>query len=263
MFWIFHKLDRKEALAKVNISDIDADPVAKFQSDNYRWLSLVLAFGLPYVLFSDKIQAIFYGGFLVRVLVWHTTWFVNSLAHWLGDDEYANETSAKDHVITALLTLGEGNHGFHHAFPTSYKNGVRWYQYDPTKWLIELGSLFGFCYELCHPPENEVQKARYQVGERKLTELRDLISWPKSPSLAITLEDYKKEVASGKKWLALRDTVFDVSEFAASHPGGTALILSMVGKDPDVILNALSFRHTHTKAARNIMDNLAIARLKS
>jgi len=134
-------------------------------------LACFFSFGMPLIIFEDKIQAYFYGGCLARVLVWHTTWFVNSLAHWLGDDEYSNETSAKDHFITALLTLGEGNHGFHHAFPTSYKNGVKWYQYDPTKWLIELGSLFGLCYELYHPTENEIQKARFQVSEKKTTNI--------------------------------------------------------------------------------------------
>jgi len=259
ILWIFHKKDRTDALKKVNIADIEADPIARWQSNNYKWLSLFLAFGLPMIIFQDKIQAYFYGGCLARVLVWHTTWFVNSLAHWLGDDEYSNETSAKDHFLTALLTLGEGNHGFHHAFPTSYKNGVKWYQYDPTKWLIEIGSVFGLCYELYHPPENEIQKARYQVSEKKLVSLGKRISWPVDPITYMTLQDITTAVESGRKLLVVGTRVCDVSEFQKDHPGGIALIQSMIGKDPDVTSKMMEGKHTHTKAARNMMDSLTVA----
>jgi len=184
---------------------------------------------------------------------------VNSLAHWLGDDEYANETSAKDHFITALLTLGEGNHGFHHAFPTSYKNGVRWYQYDPTKWLIELGSLFGLCYELSHPPENEIQKARYQVSEKKLTQLKQSIDWPNAPQALMTAQEVKNAVQDGRKLLVIGNRVCDVEKFAPIHPGGEALMLSFVGKDSEEICKVMHTRHTHTKAACNMMDTLSVA----
>jgi len=222
-----------------------------------------MAFGVPLVVFEDKIQAYFYGGCLARLLTWHSTWFVNSLAHWLGDDEYANETSAKDHMLTALLTLGEGNHGFHHAFPTSYKNGVRWYHYDPTKWLIELGYYLGLCYDLNHPAENEISKARYQVKEKKLSDLGSSIVWPRPPQARVTLEQFKEEVSSGKLWLALNDMVYDVAEFASKHPGGAPLLMSMVGKEPEVVQKFITTKHTHSKAARNIMDTIAVARLVS
>jgi len=262
ILWIFHKKDRKEALSKVNISDIEADPVARWQSNNYVWLSLFLAFGMPLILFEDKIQAYFYGGCLARVLVWHTTWFVNSLAHWLGDDEYSNETSAKDHFLTALLTLGEGNHGFHHAFPTSYKNGVKWYQYDPTKWLIELGSLFGLCYELYHPTENEIQKARFQVGEKKLHILGKSIDWPSKPGDFMNFNEVTAAVAAGRKLIIVEDKVCDIEKFQMNHPGGEALIASMIGKEPQVVSKLMHSRHTHTKAARNTMDTLTVALYK-
>jgi len=261
MWWIFHKRDRKVELSKVNISDIEADPIALWLSKNYVWFSLFVAFVFPMLVFEDKVQAYFYGGCLARLVTWHSTWFVNSLAHWLGNDEYANETSAKDHYVTALLTLGEGNHGFHHAFPTSYKNGVLWYHYDPTKWLIELGYFLGLCSDLNHPPDNEILKARYQVKEKKLTELGSVIHWPKSPQICMTLQEFKDAVLSGEKWLALNDMVYDVSDFTTKHPGGAPLLMSMVGKDPQVVQEFITSKHTHTKAARNIMETLAIAKL--
>jgi len=261
VLWIFHKKDRKNSLARVNIADIEADPIAKFLSDNYKWISLFLAFILPLIVFEDKIQAYFYGGCLARVFTWHSTWFVNSLAHWLGDDEFSNETSAKDHFVTALLTFGEGNHGFHHAFPTSYKNGLLWYQYDPTKWLIELGYVFHLCYDLKHPPKNEIEKSRYQVKELKLHEMGEGIAWPDEPDTKMTRDEFRTLVASGRKLLAIGDVVYDIADFASSHPGGAILILSMVGKAPEVVQDVVSVRHTHTKTARNLMETLAIATL--
>jgi len=261
ILWIFHRIDRKKELAKINVSDIEADPVARWISQNYTWFSLLMAFGLPMIIFPDKWQAYFYGGCLARLITWHSTWLVNSLAHWLGDDEYANETSAKDHLFTALLTLGEGNHGFHHAFPMSYKNGVRWYHYDPTKWLIELGYYLGLCYDLNHPPENEIQKARFQVKEKKLDQLKSAINWPNPPELNMTLEEYYEAVRSGKVWLSLDGFVYDVTEFAKGHPGGEALLLSMIGKEPDTVKKFMDTKHTHTKAAKNIMETIAVARI--
>jgi stearoyl-CoA desaturase (delta-9 desaturase) len=61
---------------------------------------------------------------------------VNSLAHLVGRRRYDGHASARDSVLTALVTFGEGYHSFHHRFPFDYRNGIRWWQYDPSKWLI-------------------------------------------------------------------------------------------------------------------------------
>jgi len=61
ILWIFHKKDRKEALSKINLSDIDADPIARWLSNNYRWLSLFLAFGVPMIFLKIKSKLIFTG----------------------------------------------------------------------------------------------------------------------------------------------------------------------------------------------------------
>ena len=72
----------------------------------YVFLSIFVAFAFPLLIFQDKAQALFYGGFWARVFTWHSTWCVNSLAHWLGDDEYSNETSAKvKRSLSPLLLL--------------------------------------------------------------------------------------------------------------------------------------------------------------
>jgi fatty-acid desaturase len=65
-----------------------------------------------------------------------STFCVNSLAHWLGETPFDDKHTPRDHFATALVTIGEGYHNFHHQFPMDYRNAIRWYQYDPTKWFI-------------------------------------------------------------------------------------------------------------------------------
>ena len=64
------------------------------------------------------------------------TFSINSLAHLVGTRRYDQRSSARDSTLTALVTFGEGYHNFHHRFPFDYRNGVRWWHYDPAKWLI-------------------------------------------------------------------------------------------------------------------------------
>ena len=64
------------------------------------------------------------------------TFCINSLAHLVGTQRYDRRASARDSLLTALVTFGEGYHSFHHRFPFDYRNGARWWQYDPSKWLI-------------------------------------------------------------------------------------------------------------------------------
>ena len=68
-------------------------------------------------MFGDALAGLLWGGFLRLVIIHHTTFFVNSLAHWVGQPSYNAEISARDNWAVALLTLGEGYHSFHHRFP--------------------------------------------------------------------------------------------------------------------------------------------------
>ena len=88
-------------------------------------------------------------GFLLRLfLTHHSTWFINSLAHIWGSKPYSSEHSAVNNFILAHLTFGEGYHNYHHTFSGDYRNGVRWYQFDPPKYLIWLMSKIGLASDL-------------------------------------------------------------------------------------------------------------------
>ena len=96
---------------------------------------------------------------LRMVVVFHPTFFVNSFAHTFGSRPYDRPTSARDNWIGALLTNGEGFHSFHHRFPADYRNGIRWYDWDPTKWCIYVMSRLGLAWDLKKTSEQRVAAA--------------------------------------------------------------------------------------------------------
>ena len=100
-------------------------------------------------------------------LVHHCTFFINSFAHTFGTAEYDAVSSAKDNWIGALLTNGEGYHNYHHRFPSDYRNGIRWYHWDPTKWVIWTLSKVGLASELKRTPLEKIAEARSQVSALK------------------------------------------------------------------------------------------------
>ncbi|MEK7760751.1 MAG: fatty acid desaturase [Nitrospirota bacterium] len=69
-------------------------------------------------------------------LVLNSTFCINSVCHLWGSQPYSRSNSSRDSWWVSLLTLGEGYHNYHHTFPRDYRNGYRWYNVDPSKWLI-------------------------------------------------------------------------------------------------------------------------------
>ena len=76
--------------------------------------------------------------------------------------------SARDSSLAALITLGEGYHNFHHRFQADYRNGVRWWHFDPTKWFVWTLSLVGLTKDLRRTPREAIQRARALVRAEKL-----------------------------------------------------------------------------------------------
>jgi stearoyl-CoA desaturase (delta-9 desaturase) len=169
MGWLFdYKRDFNPALVK----DLLANPRVVFQDRHYLLLSLLVnaaVFGVGCLFMSPF--ASFYFGVVLRVAaIHHCTWFINSLAHTIGSKTYARELSAVDNAVLAFLTFGEGYHNYHHAFAADYRNGVRWYHFDPTKWLIWTASKLGFASKLKSIQTIRVQRALVEKDRRLLVE---------------------------------------------------------------------------------------------
>ena len=70
--------------------------------------------------------------------------FINSLCHYAGSRTYDRKSTARDSWFVSLFTFGEGYHNFHHTFHWDYRNGIRWYDFAPSKWVIKSLSVFIF-----------------------------------------------------------------------------------------------------------------------
>ncbi len=149
VLWFFHK-DRPDIDPQV-VPDLVQNQHLAFQHKHYVWLFVLfnaLIVGGLGLVFGDLLGA-FVFGFLVRTFfVHHTTWSINSVAHTWGSQSFSKEHTAVDNYLISLLTYGEGYHNYHHTFSSDYRNGVKWYHFDPTKWLICGLSIFGLTSDL-------------------------------------------------------------------------------------------------------------------
>jgi stearoyl-CoA desaturase (delta-9 desaturase) len=91
---------------------------------------------------------VFWGVFVRVVFGWHTTWFVNSLSHLYGKRPFDTADDSTNNWFVALLTFGEGWHNAHHAFPTSARHGLKWYQFDLNWITIRLFEKLGWAADI-------------------------------------------------------------------------------------------------------------------
>ncbi len=161
-------------------------------------------------------------------------------------------------MITALVTLGEGYHNFHHEFPADYRNAIQWYQYDPTKWSIYLWKCLGLAWDLKTCRLNEIEKGRLQQLQKKLDEKRETINWgkPLEDLPLLEWEEYVARAKEGEALIAVAGVVHDVGNFIREHPGGKTIISTAIGKDATAIFNGGVYNHTN--AAHNLLSTMRI-----
>lgn len=146
-----------------NVRDLQKNKILRFQHKHYLALALLTNFGIPIglgLLFGNLWGMILLVGVLRLVLSHHFTFFINSLAHIWGKQTYTDQNTARDNGVLALLTYGEGYHNFHHIFEYDYRNGIKWWHFDPTKWLIKAGSWVGLTSRLRTCPEERIEQAK-------------------------------------------------------------------------------------------------------
>jgi len=156
------------------VRDLQKDKDLLFQHRHYVLIAILMSFLLPTVigfLLGSWIGAL--GGFLLAgvarvVVVHHMTFCINSLCHWIGNRPYSGTCSARDSFLMALFTFGEGYHNYHHEFQYDYRNGVRKWQWDPTKWTIWALNKLGLASNLRTVPDEKIMKAMIAERERQL-----------------------------------------------------------------------------------------------
>ena len=166
MGWIINKKDRTDYS---NVKDLQKDKIVMWQHNNYLFLTLFSNFAVPLGLGYATVAITGTGsiwgplvlaGLLRFVLNHHFTFFINSACHFFGTQPYSNKDTSRDNFVLALVTYGEGYHNFHHTFQADYRNGIKWYHFDPTKWLVKGLSFFGLTSNLRKVSDNQIMKQK-------------------------------------------------------------------------------------------------------
>jgi stearoyl-CoA desaturase (Delta-9 desaturase) len=135
--WLFHA--RAASADVTRLRDLWAVRSIRLQHRYYIVVAIALGLALPAAVawtWRDPWGGLLIAGFLRTAVMLQSTFCVNSVAHLLGQPTYDRSSSARDSVVTALVTFGEGYHSFHHRFPFDYRNGISRWAFDPSKWLI-------------------------------------------------------------------------------------------------------------------------------
>lgn len=166
-----------------NIPDLKADPVLVAQDKYYALWILLANIGLPALfgwMVGDIAGTLVLAGLLRLVLSHHFTFFINSLCHMFGTRPYTDTNTARDNPILAIFTWGEGYHNYHHFFQYDYRNGVKWWQYDPSKWIIYGLSKIGLTWDLKRVPDVTIQHAQtemaFKLAEKKVATFSETLT---------------------------------------------------------------------------------------
>lgn len=169
MGWIIYlDLDKRDYS---NVNDLSSSALIRFQHKHFTLVASFMAFIFPMLiasLWGNALAGLIIVGVLRVVLINHATFFINSLCHCSGKQTYSKTESARDNWLTALVTMGEGFHNFHHQFPLDYRNGVRFFHYDPSKWLIYCLSKMGLASHLRRINNHKILSYQLRVEEENL-----------------------------------------------------------------------------------------------
>jgi stearoyl-CoA desaturase (delta-9 desaturase) len=161
--WLFDR--SKRASARRFARDLREEPAMRFVD---RWFPawVLLGLAIPFIAglalsggeLAAGLTAVLWGG-LVRIFVLHhATWSVNSICHIYGKRPFQTDDESRNNWAVAFVSLGEGWHHNHHAFPTSAKHGLGRVQLDPSYLIIRLMERIGLARNVKRPRPAEVAR---------------------------------------------------------------------------------------------------------
>ncbi|CCG81290.1 Stearoyl-CoA desaturase [Taphrina deformans PYCC 5710] len=263
MGWIFVK-PHYPKLKLIDKSDLNADIIVRLQHKFFLPMSLLYGFVLPAIIgklwFNDAWMGLLWGGMVARIAIWHCTFLINSLAHYIGDQFYSTDVSARGNFILAMLTNGEGFHNYHHAFPCDYRNGIKALDWDPTKWIVYLLHQYtALVPSIRKISARDIDRARARValshsplaGYARTTDMN--VDLPR-----MTLAEAKKQFMD-KPVVVIEGYVVEVGAYAEEHPGGEGLLRAHYGAGDAT--KAFLKLNNHTAHARGLVEDFRIAEI--
>ena len=139
------------------VADLNASPMLRVISNLFPlWILVSLLIptvlgGLFTMSWMGALLGFLWGGLARVFLVHHVTWSINSVCHLWGGRPYRSQDNSRNNVVFGVLALGEGWHNNHHAFPTSARHGLAWWQIDISYLFIRLLEVFGLAWKVRVP----------------------------------------------------------------------------------------------------------------
>ena len=171
--WLLFKLNSDAPYE--NVADLQKDPLIRWQDKYVQWIAVVVGFVFPTLLgwavtggWIGALGGFLFGGVARVVVLQHCTFCINSACHYFGNQPYSVRCSARDSWFMALFTFGEGYHNYHHEFQYDYRNGVKPWQFDPTKWAIWTFAKLGLVSNLKRIPTEKILLAQIAEAQRTL-----------------------------------------------------------------------------------------------
>lgn len=266
--WLFYNRDTNINVGErrrydVDVYDLANDDLLLWQDKYYSLLATFAAFIMPTLIcgvgWGDWQGGFLVAGVLSKTLVLHSTFCINSLAHYSGESTYSEKHSPKDNWLISLITFGEGYHNFHHSYSYDYRNGVNWYDYDPSKWIIWMCSKVGLAKGLKRTDKYLIGMAKVKMDKKKCDNAFNSYDWtPFIDGLdKITYEE--AENLELKEWVVINGVLYNMTGFSEEHPGGSSYITRGFGKDITKIFN--SHIHDHSEHARLLLHKKAIFKM--
>ena len=166
--WLIFKLDSDQPYD--NVADLQTDKLIVWQDRHVQTIAVLVSLGVPSILgflwngWHGALGGVLIAGIARIVALQHCTFLINSACHTIGRQPYSTKCSARDSLWLALFTFGEGYHNYHHEFQHDYRNGVKPWQFDPTKWIIWTLSKLRFVKNLRRVPDDKIRLAEREVA---------------------------------------------------------------------------------------------------
>jgi len=167
--WIFSRTKSKPDYS--TIPDLTKYPELVFLN-RYQHIPAV-ALGV-FCFLVDGWPGLFVGFFLSTVLVYHGTFTINSLAHVTGSQRYLTGDDSRNNWLLAIITMGEGWHNNHHHYQSSARQGFRWWEFDPTYYILKMLSWTGVVWGIREPPA-AIVRGEAPVGRKALEKVADSV----------------------------------------------------------------------------------------
>ncbi len=206
--WIFSRKNVNQADYTM-VPDLARYPELVWLDKHHKWPAVALAVGC--YLFAGW-PGLFVGFFGSTVALYHGTFFINSLAHVVGRQRYVTGDDSRNNWWLAVITLGEGWHNNHHFYQASTRQGFRWWEIDPTYYVLKMLSWVRVVWELKAPPASVirgekplprpvVEKVAYQLAQSFSTEaigsrIRD--AWSHRPQMAPKLAELRERAVAAR-----------------------------------------------------------------